>query len=143
MKVLSEVGADMSRFKSAKQFASWLGLCPGTKISGGKVLSGASKRTANCAAQALRMAAVSLKSSQSALGVYYRRLCGRLDKAKAITATAHKLARLIYTMLTKGTEYVDKGQDYFDERYRQRVLHHLIVRARKLVLNLTPVPGTT
>ena len=143
MKVLSEVGADMSRFKSAKQFASWLGLCPGTKISGGKVLSGASKRTANRAAQALRMAAVSLKSSQSALGAYYRRLCGRLDKAKAITATAHKLARLIYTMLTKGTEYVDKGRDYFDERYRQRVLHHLIVRARKLVLNLTPVPGTT
>ncbi len=143
MKVLSEVGADMSRFKSAKQFASWLGLCPGTKISGGKVLSGASKRTANRAAQALRMAAVSLKSSQSALGAYYRRLCGRLDKAKAITATAHKLARLIYTMLTKGTEYVDKGQEYYEERYRQRVLHHLTVRARKLGFNLTPVPEAT
>ena len=140
LKVLSEVGADMSKFKSAKQFASWLGLCPGTKISGGKVLSGASKRTANRAAQALRMAAVSLKSSQSALGAYYRRLCGRLDKAKAITATAHKLARLIYTMLTKGTEYVDKGQDYYEERYRQRVLHHLTVRAQKLGFNLTPVP---
>ena len=107
------------------------------------MLSGASKSTANCAAQALRMAAVSLKSSQSALGAYYRRLCGRLDKAKAITATAHKLARLIYTMLTKGTEYVDKGQDYYEERYRQRVLHHLTVRARKLGFNLTPVPGTT
>ncbi len=132
MKVLSEVGADMSRFKSAKQFASWLGLCPGTKISGGKVLSGASKRTANRAAQALRMAAVSLKSSQSALGAYYRRLCGRLDKAKAITATA-----------TKGTEYVDSGQDYYEERYRQRVLHHLTVRARKMGFNLTPVPETT
>ncbi|SDY85857.1 hypothetical protein [Nitrosomonas sp. Nm58] len=78
-------------------------------------------------------------SSQSALGAYYRRLCGRLDKAKAITATAHKLARLIYTMLTKGTEYVDKGQDDFDERYRQRVLHHLTVHARKLGFNLTPV----
>lgn len=142
MKVLSEVGADMSRFKSAKQFASWLGLCPGTKISGGKMLSGASKRTANRAAQALRMAAVSLKSSQSALGAYYRRLCGRLDKAKAITATAHKLARLIYTMLTKGTEYVDKGQDYYEERYRQRVLHHLTVRAQKLGFNLTPAPKT-
>jgi transposase len=119
MKVLSEVGADMSRFKSAKQFASWLGLCPGTKISGGKVLSGASKRTANRAAQALRMAAVSLKSSQSALGAYYRRLCGRLDKAKAITATAHKLARLIYTMLTKGTEYVDSGQDYYELKFHR------------------------
>jgi transposase len=92
--------------------------------------------------QALRMAAVSLKSSQSALGAYYRRLCGRLDKAKAkaITATAHKLARLIYTMLTKGTEYVDKGQDYYEERYRQRVLYHLTVRAQKLGFNLTPDP---
>jgi transposase len=95
MKVLSEAGTNMSRFKRAKQFASWLGPCPGTKIPGGKVRSGASKHTANRAAQALRMAAVSLKSSQSALGVYYRRLYGRLDKAKAITATAHKLARLI------------------------------------------------
>lgn len=81
-----------------------------------------------------------MKSSQSALGAYYRRLCGRLDKAKAITATAHKLARLIYTMLAKGTEYVDKGQDYYEERYRQRVLHHLAVRAQKLGFNLIPVP---
>jgi len=62
------------------------------------------------------------------------------QRPKAITVTAHKLARLIYTMLTKGTEYVDKGQDYLDERYRQRVLHHLTVRAQKLGFNLTPVP---
>jgi len=96
------MGTDLSRFKNAKHFASWLGLCPGTKISGGKVLSGASRRTANRAAQALRLAAAALRSSQSALGAYYRRLCARLDRPKAITATAHKLARLIYTMLTKG-----------------------------------------
>ena len=94
-KVLAEVGADLSRFTSAKHFASWLGLCPGTKISGGKVLSGASKRTTNRAAQALKMAASNLRTSQSALGAYYRRLCARMDKPRAITAGAHKLARLI------------------------------------------------
>lgn len=139
LKVIAEVGPDLSRFKSAKHFASWLGLCPGTRISGGKVLSGATKRTANRLAQALRMAAFALSRSKSALGAYYRRLAGRLDKAKAITATAHKLARLIYTMMTKGTEYVDRGQDYYEERYRQRVFHHLNRRAAALGFSLTPI----
>jgi transposase len=139
LKVISEVGPDMSRFKSAKHFACWLGLCPGTKISGGKVLSGASKRTTNRAAQALRLAAAALHKSQSALGAYFRRLAARLDRAKAITATAHKLARLIYTLLTKGTEYTDKGQDYYEERYRQRVMHHLTKRAEKLGMQLVPL----
>jgi transposase len=136
--VLSEIGADMSRFASVKHFTSWLGLCPGTKISGGKLLSGNSKRTANRAAQALKLAAAALRTSQSALGAYYRRMCARLDKAKAVTAAAHKLARLIYMMLTKGEDYVDQGQDYFEERYRQRVLHHLAKRAEKLGMKLTP-----
>jgi transposase len=138
LKVISEVGPDLSRFKSAKHFASWLGLCPGTKVSGGKVLSGASKRTANRAAQALRMAAAALRQSQSALGAYYRRLCSRMDKPRAITATAHKLARLIYTMLTKGSEYVDQGQAYYEERHRQRVVHHLQRKAQQLGFQLVP-----
>ena len=139
LKVIAEVGVDLSRFKSVKHFASWLGLCPGTKISGGKILSGASKRTANRLAQALRMAAVSLRNSQSALGAYYRRLCGRLDKPKAIRATAHKLARLIYNLLTKGEQYVDQGQDYYEERYQQRVLHHLNRKATAMGFNLVPI----
>jgi transposase len=137
-KVLSEVGADLSRFKSAKHFASWLGLCPGTKISGGKVLSGATARTANRAAQALRMAAANLRNSQSALGAYYRRLCGRMDKPRAITACAHKLARLIYTLVTKGEEYVDRGQAHYEERYRQRVVKSLTKRAEQLGFQLVP-----
>jgi transposase len=139
LKVLAEVGFDLSRFKSAKHFASWLGLCPGTKISGGKVLSGASKRTANRLAQALRMAAMTLRRSQSALGAYHRRMLGRLDKAKAITATAHKLARLIYTMLTKGTAYVDQGQTYYEERYRERVVNHLHKKAASMGFALVPI----
>jgi transposase len=143
LKVIAEVGPDMTRFKSAKHFASWLGLCPGTKISGGKVLSGASKRTTNRAAQSLRLAAAALHKSQSALGAYFRRLAARLDRAKAITAVAHKLARLIYTMLTKGEEYTDQGQDYYEERYRQRVMHHLARRAEKLGMQLVPAPQST
>ena len=134
--VISETGADMSRFRTVAHFSSWLGLCPGTKITGGKVLSGKTKRCANRAAQALRLAAAGLRTSQSALGAYFRRMCSRMDKPKAITAAAHKLARLIYTMLTKGEEYTDKGQDYYEERYRQRVLRQLSQRAQKLGMKL-------
>jgi transposase len=139
LKVIAEIGPDLSRFKSAKHFASWLGLCPGTKISGGKLLSGTTKRTANRVAQALKMAAISLRASQSALGAYFRRMCARLDKGKAVTAVAHKLARLIYAMLTKGASYVDQGQDYYEERYRQRVLFHLKKKAAALGLQLVPL----
>jgi transposase len=134
--VLSEVGVDMSRFASDKHFASWLGLCPGTKITGGKVLSGKTKRCVNRAAQALRLAATALRTSQSALGAYFRRMCSRMDKPKAVTAAAHKLARLIYAMLTKGEEYTDQGQEYYEERYRQRVLRQLSKRAEKLGMKL-------
>ena len=140
--VLSEIGADMSRFTSVKHFTSWLGLCPGTRITGGKLLSGRTRRCANRAAQALRMAAAALRSSQSALGAYFRRICARMDKPKAITAAAHKLARLVYTMLTKGQEYVDQGQDYFEERYRQRVIYQLSQRASKLGLKVTVAEQT-
>lgn len=136
--VVSEVGADMGKFPSDKHFASWLGLCPGTKITGGKVMSGKTKRCANRAAQALRLAAAALRSSQSALGAYYRRMCARMDKPKAVTAAAHKLARLIYAMLTHGQEYTDRGQDYFEERYRQRVLHNLAQKAKAMGMQLVP-----
>ncbi len=139
LKVIAEVGTDLSRFPTVKHFTSWLGLCPGTKITGGKRLSGRTKRTANHATQALKMAAASLLKSQSALGAYYRRMCARLDKSKAITAAAHKLARLIYAMMTKGTEYVDRGQDYYEERYRERVLHHLKRKADAMGFRLEPV----
>ena len=139
--VVCEVGADMAKFPSDKHFASWLGLCPGTKITGGKVMSGKTKRCANRAAQALRLAAAALRSSQSALGAYYRRMCARMDKPKAVTAAAHKLARLIYAMLTHGQEYTDRGQDYFEERYRQRVLHNLAQKAKAMGMQLVPNPA--
>jgi transposase len=129
LKVVSEVGTDMSHWKSPKQFASWLGLCPGNKVSGGKRLSGKTKTVANRAATALRMAANGLHRSKSALGAYLRRQKARLGAPKAITATAHKLARLIYSMLKHGTQYVDAGQDYYEQRYRTRVVENLKRRA--------------
>jgi transposase len=137
--VISEVGTDMTRFPTVKHFTSWLGLCPGTKITGGKVMSGKTKRVVNRAAQALRLAAAALRSSKSALGAYFRRMCSRMDKPKAVTAAAHKLARLIYTMLTKGQEYTDQGQDYYEERYRQRVLRALSQRAAKLGMKVVAI----
>ncbi len=136
--VISEIGTDMSRFPTVKHFAAWLGLCPGTRISGGKVLGSASKRSLNRATQALKVAAVTLKNSKSSLGAYYRRLRGRMDKPKAVTAAAHKLARLIYVMLTKGEQYVDAGQLYYEERHRERVVNNLTKRAAELGLQLIP-----
>lgn len=136
--IVAEVGTDLSRFPTVKQFTAWMCLCPGTKISGNKVLSGKTHRCANRAAHALKLAATTLRSSKSALGAYYRRLCARMDKAKAVTAAAHKLARLIYAMLTKGEEYADMGQQYFEDRYRERVVRQLRQRAAKLGMTLVP-----
>jgi transposase len=136
LKVLAEIGADMSRWKSEKHFASWLGLSPGSKISGGKVLSSATKPVANRAATALCMAAYTLFRSKSALGAYLRRLRSRLGAPKAITATAHKMARLIYSMLKNGTEYVDVGQEHYEKRYRSRVVQNLKRKAQELGFEL-------
>jgi transposase len=143
MKILSEIGPDLSHFATVKHFCSWLGLCPGTKISGGKVLSAKTKRSANRVRQALKMAAMSLSHSDSALGAFYRRLCSRMDKPRANTATAHKLARMLYFMLTRGEDYVDQGQQRYEEQQRQRSIAALKRRAAALgfEINPTPVPA--
>jgi transposase len=142
LKILAEIGTDMSRWKSAKHFASWLGLSPGTKVSGGKVLSSATKPVANKAAAALRLAAFALLNSKSALGAYLRRQKARLGAPKAITATAHKLARLVYMMLKQGTAYVDVGQEYYEKRYRGRVVQNLKRRAQELGFELVAIQET-
>lgn len=132
LKIISETGVDMSRWRSEKHFASWLGLSPGSKISGGKRLSGKTKPVVNRAAMALRMAASSLYKSSCALGAYYRRMKARLGGPKAITATAHKLARLVYSMLKHGVEYTDIGQEYYEQHYKSRVIKNLKKRAQQL-----------
>jgi transposase len=108
-KVLSEIGTDMSKWPTVKHFAAWLRLCPNTKITGGKVIQTGVQPTQNRASTALRIAASSLKHSQSALGAYYRRMRARLGAPAAITATAHKLARIIYFMLKERKPYQDIG----------------------------------
>jgi transposase len=138
LKILSEIGPDMSRFASVKQFCSWLGLCPGTKISGGKVLSAKTKRSTNRVRQALKMAAMSLSHSDSALGAFYRRLCSRMDKPCANTATAHKLARMVYFMLTRGEAFVDQGQQRYEEQQRERSIAALKRRAAALGFQVNP-----
>jgi transposase len=137
--VLSEIGTDMSRWPTAKHFCSWLGLCPNHRISGGKVLSRRTKPCANRAATALRLAAQALHRSQSALGAFLRRLKARVGAPKAITATAHKLARLVYSMLKHGTAYVTQGVEEYERRYRDRVVRNLTRRACELGYTLVEV----
>jgi transposase len=141
MKILSELGPDLSRFATVKHFCSWLGLCPGTKISGGKVLSANTKSSANRVRQTLKMAAMSLSRSNSALGAFYRRLCSRMDKPSANTATAHKLARMVYFMLTRGEDFVDQGQQRYEEQQRQRSIAALKRRAAALGFDINPTPA--
>lgn len=135
-KLISEVGIDMSRFANAKQFCSWLGLCPRNKISGGRVLSSRTLASANKAARVFRMAASTLYRSQTALGAFHRRMQLRLGGPQAVTATAHKLARLFYTLLKEGKSYVEEGQNYYETQYRERVVHGLKRRAKQMGFEL-------
>jgi transposase len=132
LKLVAECGTDMSRWPTAKHFTSWLALAPGNKISGGKVLSSKTRRSSSRAAAALRRAAVTLGKSPTALGAFYRRLAARIGKAKAVTATARKIAVLFYQTLRQGMAYADPGAAYYEERYRQRVLNNLRRRADSL-----------
>lgn len=135
--LVSEVGLDMSRWKTEAHFASWLGLCPDNRTSGDKVLARGTRRVVNRAATALRMAAVTLMRSRTYLGAQYRRLRTKLGAPKAITAMAHRLARLVYRMLKYGQRYVDKGSEYYEHRYRRQQIAFLRKKAAKLGLHIT------
>jgi len=139
--VLSEIGTDMSRWPSEKHFASWLGLCPDNRISGGKRLSSHTRHVLNPVADALRIAATTLQNSKTALGAFYRRMRGKLGGASAITATAHKLARIIYRLLKYGELYVRTGMEQYQQKYQERVLHNLRKTAQSLGFQLTPDKG--
>jgi len=138
MKILSEIGTDMSQWPNAKAFASWLGLSPGNKVSGGKILSSRTKPSDNRAAQALRMAAASLYQSKTAIGAFFRRMRARLGAPKAITAAAHKLARILYRMLANGINYREAGENYYEQQYQERVIANLTKRAKELGYTLVP-----
>jgi transposase len=134
----SEVGQDLSRFPSANHFVSWLGLSPDNRVSGGKVLSVRTRKVKSRTAGALRMAAYTLSRSHSALGDYYRRMRARLGAPKAITAAAHKLARIIYHLLTTGQEYDESIFAQNEQRYRQRRARRLEREAAALGYSLMP-----
>ena len=137
--VISEVGVDMSAWKTEKHFASWLGLCPDNRTSGGKILHRGTRKVVNRASTALRLAASNLLRSDSALGANFRRLRARLGAPKAITALAHKLACLIYRMLKFGKAYLDRGVAYYEAQYQRRRLNWLKKQAAALNLQLVPM----
>lgn len=138
--ILSEVGLDPTRFGSAQRFASWLGLCPGSAISGGKRKSSKTRRVSNRAANAFRIAAMAAGKSDSAIGAFFRRLKARLGAPKAITATAHKLARIFYHLWSTGQSYDDVGAEHYEQQYRQRKLKYLQKQAAALGLELSQAP---
>jgi transposase len=129
LRLISECGTDLSRWPTAKHFTSWLTLSPGCKISGGKVLSAHTRKTTNRLAENLRLAAVTVGRTNTALGAFYRRLSARVGKAKAVTATARKLAVLFYNAMRFGMTYQDPGADQYERRYRERVVKQLRRRA--------------
>lgn len=138
LRLVAECGDDMRKWPTAKHFASWLCLAPGNKISGGRLLSSKTRRSSNRATGLLRIAAVNIGKTQTALGAFYRRLAARTGKAKAVTATARKLAVLFYNALRFGMAYADPGATYYEERYKQRLVHHLHRRAREMGYSLVP-----
>lgn len=136
--LFTEVGADLSRFPTEKHFCSWLGLCPDNRISGGKVLSSRTRRVVNRASDALRMAATTLERSPSALGGFYRRMKARLGAAEAVTATAHKLARIIYRLIKHGEAYARQGIEAYEKQFQTRKLRALQKAAQTMGFELIP-----
>jgi transposase len=143
MKIVSEVGPDLSRFANVKHFCSWVGLCPGTKISGGKVLSSQTQPSANRARQSLKTAAMSLSRSDPALDACCRRLSGGMDKPRSKTATAHKLARMVWFTLTRGEGFVDQGRHHYEEQRRECSIAALKRHAATLGFAATPTAPPT
>ncbi len=142
--ILSEIGTDMSRWPSVKHFCSWLGLSPPHKISGGKVLSRHVRPGAHRVAVAMRLAARTVQQARTALGAFYRRMRSRLGAPKAITATAHKLARLVYSLLKHGSAYVKQGLEAYESQYRERTVKAVARQAKALGYTLVElaVPAT-
>lgn len=138
LRLIAECGTELDRWPTAKHFTSWLCLAPGCKISGGKVLSAKTRKTGNHVTALLRMAAMNVGRTDTALGAFYRRLSARIGKAKAVTATARKIAVLFYNAIRFGMRYLDPGADYYEARYRERVIKQLHRRAEQFGFTLQP-----
>jgi transposase len=143
VRLVAECGTDLSRWPTAKHFTSWLTLSPGCKISGGKVLASHTRKTTNRVTALLRLAAVAVGRTSTALGAFYRRLAARIGKAKAVTATARKIAILFYNAMRYGMKYVDPGADHYEHCYKERVIKQLHRRAAEFGFSLQPVEGVS
>ncbi len=132
LRLIGEISTDMTRWPSEKHFTSWLTLAPKNKITGGRLISSSTLPSANRAAAMLRMCAMSVGKTSTALGAFYRRLAYRVGKAKAITATARKLAILVYRMLRDRLPYRERTAADYDQQQRTRILHGLRKRAASL-----------
>jgi transposase len=141
--LVSELGTDFTKWPTVKHFTSWLGLCPNWKKTGGKVQSSKTRKGKNRAAGALRLAAWSLIRSHSYLGAYLRRQRARLGAPKAITATAHKLARILYNLMRHGIAYMHKEEAAYAQQVHERLEKQLRRRARELGYELNKVKNTT
>lgn len=141
--ILSEVGLDPKWFPTVKHFTSWLGLCPGSCVTGGKAKHSRTRRVVNRAANAFRMAAQAAGKTRSAIGAFYRRSRTRLGAPKAITATAHKLARIFYHLWTSGTNYHDPGVNYYEKRYQEQLVKSLWKKAQELGFDLVAALPTS
>lgn len=136
LRLVAECGTDLSRWRTAHHFTSWLTLAPGCRISGGKVLSAHTRKTKNRVTAHLRLAAVTIGKTNTALGAFYRRLSARIGKAKAVTATARKIAILFYNAMRFGMAYQDPGADHYEQKYRERVVKGLHRRAAEFGFTL-------
>jgi len=132
LKLISEIGLDIKKWPTAKHFCAWLGLCPGTRISGGRRLNSRTSHSSNRAAKLLRMAASSLYRNESIFGVHLRRMKARMGKVEAITATAHKMARTLYYMMVRQTDFEDPGVDYYANLNKEKTLRYLRKKAESL-----------
>ncbi|HBC00747.1 MAG TPA: IS110 family transposase [Pseudomonas sp.] len=143
LRLVADCGTDLSRWRTAHHFTSWLTLAPGCRISGGKVLSAHTRKTKNRVTAHLRLAAVTIGKTNTALGAFYRRLSARIGKAKAVTATARKIAILFYNAMRFGMAYQDPGADHYEQKYRERVVKGLHRRAAEFGFTLQTVEGVS
>jgi transposase len=138
--LIAEIGVDVSHWRNVKAFCSWLGLCPGSKVSGGKRLSSRTRGVNNRASLLLRSLAPSIGRTDSWLGVYHRRMRARLGPAGANTATARKLATVIYHLLKYKEDYIDVDRILYEEKFRRCRLSRLRKQAQELGFQLTESP---
>lgn len=136
LQIIAEIGTDMTKWQTKKHFTSWLGLCPNNKISGGKILDSRTRHVTNKAALAFRMAANTLYRSKTFLGAYLRRMRARIGTAKAITATAHKIARILYIMITEKKAFIEYGQNAYEQQYKERTIAKIKRKAAEFGFDL-------